>query len=336
VFGRGYEQAEAERKRQEAQREGRRNKLWTFFLTEDNDEALVRFLTEIPINFYEHNMQVSIGGRSRWEGFTCLGEIKKPCPLCENGDRAQLKGAYLVWDYREYEYTDEKGKKRKASGQVRLYIAGPTIVNQLGRISKRYGLCKQDITVSRSGAKKGVTYNFNREAAAKGPSKTMIENALPEALRELYDGSLESLNNIIEEQLKLRFPEHDDEDDGDEEDTRAEKKRRSKVSSGKGSSRRSKYDEDDEDEDEDDSDDEDDDLDEDYDDSEDDADEDDEDEEDEDDEEEQPRSRRTVTRKSAPPKKAAAKAAPAKKIAPKTPAKSATGKPSARKTLSRK
>ena len=217
LFKRGYEASRAEKERQDKARENAGKKLWRFFLSDDGDEADLRFLTEEPVNFYEHNLKK---GDNRFEQYTCTGD---DCPFCEDGDRPTYKGAYLVVDRREYEYTDANGKKQKGKNQVRLFVQGMKVVSQLDRISEKYGLSNRDVTIVRLGKGTQTTYTIERGEEEKLSTKE-IKNLLPEKLRDEYDGTMDSLMGIVEEQLlmltKDYTPEDDDEDEDDEDTMR--------------------------------------------------------------------------------------------------------------------
>lgn len=236
LFARGYEASRAEKERQDLARENAGKRLWKFFLKDDGEEADLRFLTEEPVNFYEHNVK---RGDNKYEQYTCIGD---DCPLCDDGDRPTYKGAYLVVDRREYEYTDDKGKKKKGRDQVRLFIMGMKVVSQLDRISNKYGLSNRDVTIVRLGKGTQTTYTIERGEKEKLTVEE-IKNLLPEKLRDMYDGTMDSLMNIVEEQLMMLVPNYspvndkEDEDEYDED----EDNRRSKIIG---------YDEDDEEDDE--------------------------------------------------------------------------------------
>ena len=178
LFKRGYEASREEKARQDKARENAGKKLWRFFLQGDGDEADLRFLTEEPVNFYEHNLKKG----DRYEQYCCIGD---DCPFCEDGDRPTYKGAYLVVDRREYEYTDQNGKKQKGKNQVRLFVQGMKVVSQLDRISDKYGLSNRDVTIVRLGKGTQTTYTIERGEEEK-LSKKEIEQLLPEKLREMY------------------------------------------------------------------------------------------------------------------------------------------------------
>lgn len=215
MFARGYNASRAEKERQDKARENAGKKLWRFFLKDDGEEADVRFLTEEPVNFYEHNLK---RGENRYEQFCCTGD---DCPFCADGDRPTYKGAYLVVDHREYEY-DKDGKKQKGKDQVRLFVMGMKVVSQLDRISDRYGLSNRDVTVVRLGKGTQTTYTIER-GEEEELTKKEIKALLPEKLRESYDGTMDSLMNIVEEQLLMLTkdyePDEDDDEDDEEEET---------------------------------------------------------------------------------------------------------------------
>ena len=215
MFVRGYEASRAEKERQDKARENNGKKLWKFFLSEDGDEADLRFLTEEPINFYEHNIQT---GNKKFTQYTCTQD---DCPLCAERDRPTYKGAYLVVDHREYEYTDKNNKKQKGKDQVRLFIQGMRVVSQLDRISEKYGLSNRDVTLIRLGSGSQTSYTVERGDEEK-LTKREIEALLPEKLRDEYDGTMDSLYSIVEDQLRMLAKDYvaEDEDDEDEDDGR--------------------------------------------------------------------------------------------------------------------
>lgn len=208
LFARGYEASRAEKERQDKARENAGKQLWRFFLKEDGDEADLRFLTEEPVNFYEHNLKKG----DRYEQYCCTGD---GCQFCEDGDRPTYKGAYLVVDRREYEYTDNNGKKQKGKNQIRLFVQGMKVISQLDRISEKYGLSNRDVTIIRLGKGTQTTYTVERGDEEK-LTKKEIEQLLPEKLREMYDGTMDSLMNIVEEQLLMLTKDYTPEDDDDD------------------------------------------------------------------------------------------------------------------------
>lgn len=219
LFKRGYEASREEKARQDKARENAGKKLWRFFLANDGDEAELRFLTEEPVNFYEHNLK---RGDKRYEQYCCTGD---DCPFCEEGDKPTYKGAYLVVDRREFEYTDQNGKKQKGKNQVRLFVQGMKVVSQLDRISEKYGLSNRDVCIIRLGKGTQTTYTVERGEEEK-LTKKEIEQLLPEKLREMYDGTMDSLMSVVEEQLLMLTKDYEPDEDEDEEDVEDTKRGR--------------------------------------------------------------------------------------------------------------
>ena len=251
-FKRGYKPLAKEAKRQEAARAARKNRLFEFYLKDDKDEADVRFLLEEPCNIRVHQVQRKAGnGRTFYDSVICTEDDN--CPYCEMGDNPTVKGATLIIDRRPFEYTDDNGKKKKGKNQVKLFIQGTKVMGQLERISDKYGLTDRDVTIIRLGTGTGTSYTIERGDEEPVTMKE-IKNALPDWCRDEYDGTEDSLYDILEAQLEKMMAKADDddedyEDEYDEEDDEDEAPRKRSRSSSRG--KRSKYIEDDEDEDDD-------------------------------------------------------------------------------------
>lgn len=222
MFKKGYEAARQEKKRQEEVRESMNKRLFRFFLTGDGAEAKVRFLTEEPINFNEHTVKTYKSGKERYDNVLCCDD--ESCSLCKEGDKPSFKGAYLIWDYSTYESKDKNGKKKKVNGSLKLYVAGTRVLSQLDRLSNRYGLTSRDYEISRTGTGTDTSYMIERTDEITKLTKAQITNMLPEKLKEDFDGTMESLYSIIEEQIKLCLPKDSDfggeDEDEDEEPPR--------------------------------------------------------------------------------------------------------------------
>lgn len=215
LFKKGYEAARQEKKRQEEVREQMGKRLFRFFLSGDGAEAKVRFLTEEPINFNEHTVKVYKGGKERYDTFLCTGD--EACPYCAEENKASFKGAFLIWDYTEFEVKDSNGKKKKVNGSLKLYVAGTRVLSQLDRLSNRYGLTERDYYISRTGTGTDTSYMIERTDDVVPLTKAKITNMLPEKLRDSFDGSPDSLYSIVEEQLKMYLPNYSADEDDDEE-----------------------------------------------------------------------------------------------------------------------
>lgn len=223
MFKRGYNAVREEKERQEREAEKRGKALWRFYLKGDGEEATIRFLTEEPVNFYEHNIKGYRNGKEVFNNVPCCGD---DCEHCDNGDNPTFKGAFLIVDYRPYEKKDENGKKKTiTTGSIRLYVVGTKILSQLDRLSSRYGLTDREYTITRNGSGTSTSYLIDRSDEKTRISRDEIKNLLPEKLRDMYDGSMESLYSIIEDQLESDMgsshsssrstSRHDEEDDDD-------------------------------------------------------------------------------------------------------------------------
>lgn len=92
--------------------------------------------------------------------------------------------------------------------------------------------------IARVGNGQNTTYQFDRLSdECEKVTRKEIENLLPEKLREVYDGTIESLYKIVQMQVMMYLPggedAHDSDEDGeeydDEEERKREKKRRSNL-----------------------------------------------------------------------------------------------------------
>ena len=100
--------------------------------------------------------------------------------------------------------------------------ASSDLVSQLDRISDKYGLSNRDVTLVRLGKGTETTYTIEKGDKDELTSRE-IENLLPEKLRDDYDGTVDSLYDIIEEQLMMNTKDYvpDEDTDEDEDDNDA-------------------------------------------------------------------------------------------------------------------
>ena len=220
LFKKGYSAVREEKQKQDENREKMGKQLWRFFLSKDGEEATVRFLTEEPINFYEHTVKSVRNGKEHYDSVICTRDLGE-CPLCDSGDRPSFKGAFLIYDKRPYEYKDKDGKTKSAKGQLRLYVQGARVLSQLDRLSERYGLTDRDYIITRSGSGTSTTYMFDRTDEVGKLSEAEIKNMLTEKLRETYNGTADSLYDIVQNQLEMMIKGDmsDDTDDYEEDDS---------------------------------------------------------------------------------------------------------------------
>lgn len=258
---RGFDAHKKEDDRRKKEKEDRSGKLWRFFLKDDDeDDVPIRFLTEEPILFYEHTIQLPGG---KWGNETCVGD---GCEICEGGSKPTYKGAWLVVDGREFEIDEKKdgkptGKKKIIKDQIRLYVRGSTDIAKLDRLSRKFGLTSRPWFATKTGKDTSTSYELDRGEEDELSVK-QITNLLaiaPEKYRNHYNGDEEELYQIVEANIfddvelgesatededseptkkssgskiskKSREIEEDDEDDDDDIDSGVKKiKTKSKV-----------------------------------------------------------------------------------------------------------
>lgn len=207
MFKRGFKAVTEEKKRQEENR-AKGGQIWKFFIQNDGDEADITFLTDQPISYYEHNIKSFKNGKEIYDAIPCIGE---GCKHCANGDKTTFKSAWLVVDHREHEY-EKDGKKQVTSDNVRLFVYGTKIASQLDRIATKYGLLNRTMTMIRMGKGTSTTYTFERGDVI-ALTKKDIEELLPESVRDLYQGTTDSLYTILEKQIMASAGVSDDTDD---------------------------------------------------------------------------------------------------------------------------
>jgi hypothetical protein len=213
---RGFDAHKNEEQRRKDEAVKRRGNIWRYFLSDDDEDVPVRFLTEEPVLFYEHSIPVP-GGGNKFTNETCTGD---DCPHCESGNRASYKGAWLVVDGREREvdeYKDNKktGKKKIIKDQIKMYVRGSTDIAKLDRLSRKFGLTTRPWFATKTGANTSTSYELDRGEKSKLTSKE-IQNLiakLPEKYREHYNGDMESLYDIVEDQVFGDVIEDDEEEE---------------------------------------------------------------------------------------------------------------------------
>jgi len=219
VFARrGFKAHKQEEERREKEKKQRQGKLWRFFLADGEEDIPLRFLTEEPILFYEHSLKVG----KNYTNETCKGE---GCEHCESGDRPSYKGAWLVTDGREREVKERKngketGKTITISDQVKLYVRGSKDIAKLDRLSRKFGLTSRPWFATKTGTDTSTSYELDRGEEDELTEK-QIKNLLaklPEELRNHYDGSDDSLMDIVESQVIDDFELNPSEDTGRDED----------------------------------------------------------------------------------------------------------------------
>lgn len=195
---RGFDAHKQESERREKEKESRIGKLWRYFLQDGDEDMPLRFLTEEPILFYEHNITLPGG---KYGTVTCTGD---DCEECAKG-KPSYKGAWLVVDGREVEIDEKKdgkktGKKKVIKDQIRLYVRGSTDIAKLDRLSRKFGLTSRPWFATKTGQNTSTSYELDRGEPSELSSKEMANliSKLPEKMRDHYDGTEDSLYDIVE------------------------------------------------------------------------------------------------------------------------------------------
>lgn len=240
LFSRGYEESRAENARIEKQRETFGKRLGRLFLTRDGDEIEgLMFLNAEPISAWEHAIPSFKNGKQTFERVLCPcgnpsgNANRSACPHCMSGAKPSQVGAFLVIDPRPYSYTSKSsGKEVHGKGQIRLYVPGVKVLNQLDRLNSKYRLTDYQWTMCRFGSGTQTSYSFQREGKASYTLNEVIQ-LLPEALREGFKLDEGYVLDFIEKQMMMWLPEgvavSDDEDEPSERETASSMESRSKI-----------------------------------------------------------------------------------------------------------
>lgn len=159
-FSEGYDVVEKESQRIE---EAMNKNFVPNFILKEDEEAKIIFLTTEPVNFYEHYLKA----QNRY--FTCS---QNDCPLCEMGNKASYRGAYLVLDTRYEEWVDKKTNEKKSrQNTIKVMKHGVKALKQIKKQHAKRGLDKFAWEIARTGSGTDTSYGF-----------------IPEDLDEVMDG----------------------------------------------------------------------------------------------------------------------------------------------------
>lgn len=212
IFSRGYEAMKKNEEKQKLESGG--NRLWRLFLSDDGDEAPLIFLNQEPVNFYEHSIPVKRNGKDCFDNVLCTGA---DCDHCDDGNRPSPKSAWLVIDQRTVQYKDKDGKKKTIENQIRLLVQGTKFASICDRMAKKYGLVDLEWTLVRLGKGKQTSYTLERGDEIE-VDEDDVRELLPDVFKDMYDGSEESVLNIIEKALLPIVDDSDEDEDEDDDD----------------------------------------------------------------------------------------------------------------------
>ena len=111
-----------------------------------------------------------------------------------------------------------------------MFKQGSKVVSQLQRISDRYGLTNRDVEIVRLGTGTSTNYVIDRLDESNITPNEILQ-LLPENLKEKYDGTKESLYDIVQEQLCLLMDNYNEmaEDNYEDDESNEEMDRRSQT-----------------------------------------------------------------------------------------------------------
>lgn len=241
---RGFNAVKEEEVRREKVKELKKGKLFRFFVPKGLKDIPVTFLTEEPINFWEHTVPQAGG---RFLTVPCIGE---GCNHCESG-KPSFKSAWLIIDHTSYSYKDQAGKEVTGKDRIKLLVRGMTDAAILENKSAKFGLMKYDWTVTKVGTGTSSSLQFERGERLALTAKQIdaIMSQLSEQLRGLdpYDivemqimGDLEVGNSStpakeedisadVEEKVLSGVQDIEDDEDSDGEDVVVPTKAKGKL-----------------------------------------------------------------------------------------------------------
>lgn len=197
-FNEGYEAVEQRSKELEEQQN--RSFIPNFILKED-EEAKIIFLTDKPINFYEHYV------KSLNRYFTCS---QKDCPLCDTGNKPSYRGAYLILDTRYEEWTDRENKKQSRQNTVKVMKQGIKALKVIKKHEEKRGLKKFAWEIERTGSGTDTTYTLLPEDLEEVTNgiKMPTEEEIAEAKKLMLESLAPKDRNTILDILAGRNPQN--------------------------------------------------------------------------------------------------------------------------------
>lgn len=189
-FSEGYEAVDQRAKELDEQQN--QNFIPNFILKED-DFAKILFLTNAPLNFYEHYV------KSLNRYFTCS---QNNCALCDAGNKPSYRGAYLILDTR-YEEWEKDGQKKTQQNTVKVMKQGIKAMKVIKKHEERRGLLKHGWEVERTGSGTDTTYTFlpmdinELTDGIKVPTPEEIEAAKQTMMEAIKPKSREDILDIL-------------------------------------------------------------------------------------------------------------------------------------------
>ena len=152
--------AVARRQAEIAEREEEIRNIPRDFFLKDGESAIIQFLQDEPYCYDAHSVKDK---RGNFQYVPCQLNTGKHCLMCQDGIKLTWRAAFKLIDYRG-SWDKAKGKFKYDTPQEKLWKVGTTIAQQLKSICDKRGkqLSEMVFEVSRSGANKDATYNFEQ------------------------------------------------------------------------------------------------------------------------------------------------------------------------------
>lgn len=190
-FRRGGDAVKQVQQERRMAQESRKTKLWEFFPPKDGSVVTVRFLTEEPLVWKSHQIQID----GKWTRITCTEEFESgSCRECAKGNsRPQDVAGWLVWDSRPFEVKvrdkdgNDTGKKKTVPGSVKPLIRGMTDAALIQKKNEMFGLLSRPYLIYKTGEGKQSKWTYDHGDVDKLTKKQIDEYlaTLPESLRGL-------------------------------------------------------------------------------------------------------------------------------------------------------
>jgi hypothetical protein len=202
-------------------------KFMPYFSLKEDEQAVIRFLDEKPLTFYQHrvfdpDLKEGQGGH---RNLTCM---RTGCPLCAAGNKPRYVGAYRVI------HVDHMENKKPVPTE-KIFLKGINVVELLTRKAQKRPLTSANIEVERIGKGFDTKYTFD----FTDDKKPIKDYKKPEdgddlkAVFKLQPDVLERLAKTIKSGGKGRDDEGEDRPQRRRRDEEEEEERPSKSSRGR-------------------------------------------------------------------------------------------------------
>lgn len=183
-----------------------------YFTLKDDETAVVRFLDDEPVTFYQHRVRDNSlkDGKGGYRQLTCM---RKNCPLCKKGDRPRYVGAYRL-----VHLDNQEGKK--IIPKEKVFIKGVKTLEVLAKKSRKKPLTSENLEVERTGSGFDTQWLFEWTGdTAKVKDFQEMEN---QDLTQLFKPQIEVTERLAK---TLAGGDSDDDDDDDVPVKKSAKKR---------------------------------------------------------------------------------------------------------------